>query len=56
MKDKSSQGIVLDEKAQEQPKDKERAQTVHKSESSHKPLQPVKEDDELQPSREKSGF
>jgi hypothetical protein len=25
MKDKSSQGIVLDEKAQEQPKDKERA-------------------------------
>jgi hypothetical protein len=56
MKDKSSQGIVLDEKAQEQPKDKQRAQTVHKSEPGHVPRQPVKEDDELQPLREKSGF
>jgi hypothetical protein len=59
MKDKSSQGIVLDEKAQEQPKDKERAQTVHTSEPGHRPQQPVKpvkEDDELQPLREKSGF
>ena len=56
MKDKSSQGIVLDEKAQEQPKDKKRAQTVHKSEPDHAPRQPVKEDDELQPLREKSGF
>ena len=56
MKDKSSQGIVLDEKAQEQPKDKERAQTVHKSGPAHRTQQPVKEDDELQPLREKSGF
>ena len=56
MKDKSSQGIVLDEKAQEQPKDKERAQKVHKSEPGHMPRQPVNEDDELQPLREKSGF
>ena len=55
-KDKSSQGIVLDEKSQEQPKDKARAQTVHKTERGHKPHQPVKEDDELQPLREKSGF
>ena len=55
-RDKSSQGIVLDEKAQEQPKDKERAQTAHKSEPGHKPQQPVKTDDELQPLREKSGF
>jgi len=31
MKDKSSQGIVLDEKSQEQPTDKDRAQKVHKS-------------------------
>ena len=28
----SDQGIVKDEKAEEQPKDKERAQTVHKTE------------------------
>jgi len=56
---KSSQGIVLDEKGQEQPKDKERAQTVHKSEPDRRPRQPVKpikDDDELQPLREKSGF
>ena len=56
MKDKSSQGIVLDEKAQEQPTDKQRAQTVHKSKPDHVPRQQVREDDELQPLREKSGF
>jgi hypothetical protein len=55
-KDKSSQGIVLDEKSQEQPKDKQRAQTAHKSEPGHRPQQPAKKDDELQPLREKSGF
>jgi hypothetical protein len=55
-KDKSSQGIVLDEKSQEQPKDKERAQTAHKSEPGHMPQQAVKKDDELQPVRKKSGF
>jgi hypothetical protein len=46
-KDKSSQGIVLDEKSQEQPKDKERAQKAARTEQ---------KDDELQPLREKSGF
>jgi hypothetical protein len=55
-KDKSSQGIVLDEKSQEQPKDKERAHTTHKIEPGHMPQQPVERDDELQPLREKSGF
>ena len=56
-KDKTSQGIVLDEKAQEQPKDKKRAQTVHQSEPGRrKPQRPAEEDDELQPLREKSGF
>lgn len=55
-KDKSSQGTVLDEKSQEQPKDKERAQTTHKTEPGHMPQQPVEKDDELQPLREKSGF
>jgi hypothetical protein len=45
-KEKSDHGIVLDEKAQEQPKDKERAQKANKTE----------QDDELQPTREKSGF
>jgi hypothetical protein len=55
-KDKSSQGIVLDEKSQEQPKDKKRAQTANKSEPVHVPQQPVSKDDELQALREKSGF
>jgi hypothetical protein len=46
------QGIVLDEKAQEQPADKDRAQTVIKTSKTSN----AKEDDELQPLREKSGF
>jgi len=44
--DKKQHGIVLDEKGQEQPKDKKRAQSAVKTEK----------DDELQPVREKSGF
>jgi hypothetical protein len=44
--------IVIDEKSQEQPKDKVQAQTALKS----MPQQPVKKDDEPQPLREKSGF
>jgi hypothetical protein len=44
--DKKQQGIVLDEKGEEQPKDKKRAGSVAKTEK----------DDELQPVREKSGF
>jgi hypothetical protein len=56
MKDKSSQGIVLDEKSQERPTDKDRAQKAHKSEPGHMPQQPVEKDDELQPLRERSGF
>ncbi|MET0224363.1 MAG: hypothetical protein ABW346_08305 [Terrimicrobium sp.] len=55
-KDKSSQGIVLDEKSQEQPADKERAQKASKTEPSHTADQRVKKDDEIQPLREKSGF
>ena len=31
----SSQGIVKDQKGQEQPADKERAQTVHKTDPKH---------------------
>jgi hypothetical protein len=45
-KDEKRQGIVLDEKAQEQPADKDRAQKATETEK----------DDELQPLREKSGF
>jgi len=55
-KDKTSQGIVLDEKAQEQPKDKKRPLTVHQSEPGRRPQRPIEKDDELQPLREKSGF
>jgi hypothetical protein len=56
MKDKPSQGIVLDEKSQEQPKDRDQAQRAHKSEPGQMPQQPAEKDDELQPIREKSGF
>jgi hypothetical protein len=55
MKEKGH-GIVLDEKGQEQPKDKERARTSNQTKPGHMPQQPVKKDDELQPLREKSGF
>jgi hypothetical protein len=48
-KGEKQQGIVLDEKAQEQPADKERAQRATKTSK-------AKEEDELQPLREKSGF
>jgi hypothetical protein len=54
-KNKEGHGIVLDDKGQEQPKDKDRAQTAVKTEPGHMPPQPAKED-ELQSLREKSGF
>jgi len=53
---KKGQGIVLDDKGQEQPADRERARTASKIEPDHMPQQPVKQDDELQPLRDKSGF
>jgi len=53
---KKGQGIVLDDKGQEQPADRERARTASKTEPDHMPQQPVKQDDELQPLRDKSGF
>jgi len=49
-KNNSDHGIVLDEKSQEQPKDKDRAQTAHETGRTQQ------KDDELQPLREKSGF
>jgi len=53
---KKGHGIVLDEKGQEQPADKERARTANKTQPGHMPQQPENTDDELQPLREKSGF
>jgi hypothetical protein len=55
-KNKEGHGIVLDEKGQEQPTDKDRAQ--QKPGQGHMPPQPTKEDrdDAMQPTREKSGF
>jgi len=55
-KDKTGHGIVLDDKGQEQPADKDRAQKATKAEPGHMPPQPDKKDDELQPLKEKSGF
>ena len=42
------QGIDLDEQAQEQPKDKERVQTAHKTDQGKMPPQKVEQDDEPQ--------
>jgi hypothetical protein len=54
-KDKQGHGIVLDEKGQEQPADKDRAQTINKTQPGHMPPQ-AENEDELQPLKEKSGF
>lgn len=54
-RNKEGHGIVTDDKGQEQPNDKERAQTAHKTEPGHTPKRPDK-DDEMQSTREKSGF
>jgi hypothetical protein len=43
MRDKS-QGITADDKGQEQPADKDRAQKATKTEPGHMPSQPVIED------------
>jgi hypothetical protein len=54
-KNKEGHGIVLDEKGQEQPKDKDRAQ----QKPGHMPPQSTKKedrDDAMQPTREKGGF
>jgi hypothetical protein len=48
-KQEKRQGIVLDEQGQERPADKDRARKAIKTDT-------TKEDDELQPLREKSGF
>jgi hypothetical protein len=50
--EKKGHSIVLDDKGQEQPSDKDRAQTAHKTE----PGPPGNNDDELQPLREKNDF
>jgi hypothetical protein len=53
-KHEQGHGIVLDDKGQEQPADKDRAQKADKTQPGHVPPQP--EEDELQPLKEKSGF
>jgi hypothetical protein len=40
-KDDKQQGIVLDDKNQEQPADEDRAKTAHKTKPGHMPQQPV---------------
>jgi hypothetical protein len=45
----SDHGIVLDDKSQEQPKDKERPQTVTKTKPGHMPPQPITKEDNKRP-------
>ena len=55
----SDHGITLDEMSQEQPKDRERAQSATKTRPGRMPPKSPahsEKDDELQPLREKSGF
>jgi len=44
MRDEKNQGIVRDQKGQEQPADKDRAQTATKTEPGHMPEQKVIKD------------
>ena len=50
----SDHGIVLGDKSQEQPKDKERAQTVTKTKPGHMPPQPITKEDNKRPPKKKS--
>jgi hypothetical protein len=53
-KHKHGHGIVLDDKGQEQPADKDRAQKADKTQPG--PVPPRPEEVELQPLKDKSGF
>jgi hypothetical protein len=44
-KDKEGHGVILNNKGQEQPADKERAQTASKTEKGKMPPQKVREDE-----------
>jgi hypothetical protein len=46
MPDDKSQGIVRDQRGEEQPADKDRAQKASKTEPGHMPSQPVTKKDE----------
>ena len=49
MAKQSDHGIVLDEKLQEQPKDKERPQRVTKTKPGDTPPQPITKEDNKRP-------
>jgi hypothetical protein len=51
----SDHGIELDEKSQEQPKDKDRAQTATKAEPGHMPPQKTRKEHKLPPPKKKGG-
>jgi hypothetical protein len=51
----SDHGIELDEKSQEQPKDKDRAQTAARTEPGHMPSQKTRKEQELPTSEKKGG-
>jgi hypothetical protein len=55
-KNKEGHGIVLDDKGQEQPKDRARAQSETPPGQMPAQKSDKDKDDELQPLREKSGF
>jgi hypothetical protein len=50
----SDHGIILDDKSQEQPKDKERAQAVTKTKPGHMPPQPITKKGNKRPPKKKS--
>jgi hypothetical protein len=54
-KRKEDQGPVRDEKSQQQPKDRDRAQTAHKTEPGHMPPQPTTKRDDAPSVRRESG-
>ena len=54
-KRKEDQGPVRDEKSQQQPKDRDRGQTAHKTEPGHMPPQPTTKRDDAPSVRRESG-
>jgi hypothetical protein len=51
----SDHGIALDQKSQEQPKDKDRAQTATETKPGHMPQQKTRKEDKLPPPVKKGG-
>lgn len=51
----SDHGVTLDDKAQEQPKDKDRARKATQTKPGHMPPQPIRKEDNKRAPKKESG-